>query len=47
MSTVLDLDGRLVVFASNKDFVAPNGELHTNFKLSGDGDSLGLADPAG
>ncbi len=32
----------LVVFASDKDTVAPNGELHTNFKISADGEYLGL-----
>ncbi|QDU54665.1 LamG-like jellyroll fold domain-containing protein [Aeoliella mucimassa] len=33
-----------LVFASDKDTVAPNGELHTNFKLSADGEYLGLID---
>lgn len=32
----------LVVFASNKDLVAPNGELHTNFAESAGGEYLGL-----
>ena len=32
----------LVVFASDKDTLAPNGELHTNFKISTDGEYLGL-----
>jgi hypothetical protein len=47
LSTVLAPDERLVVFASNKDFVAPNGELHTNFAMSSGGEFLGLADPLG
>lgn len=34
--------GYLVVFASNKNMVAPNGELHTSFALSADGEYLGL-----
>jgi len=34
--------GFLVVFASGKDLVAPGGELHTSFKLSADGEYLGL-----
>ncbi|TWT35405.1 CotH protein [Posidoniimonas corsicana] len=32
----------LVVFASDKDLQAPNGELHTNFKMGADGEYLGL-----
>jgi len=38
---------RLVVFASNKDRRDPEGELHTNFRLSGDGEYLALLDPSG
>lgn len=34
--------GFLVVFASDKDVVAAGGELHTNFRLSADGEYLGL-----
>lgn len=34
--------GYLVVFASNKNTVKPNGELHTNFALSAGGEYLGL-----
>ena len=37
----------LIVFASNKNRTAPDAELHTNFKLDGDGEYLALADPAG
>ena len=43
----LAADERLVVFASGKDFMAPTGEFHTNFKLRSDGEFLALADPAG
>ncbi|HWB02052.1 MAG TPA: lamin tail domain-containing protein [Verrucomicrobiales bacterium] len=35
----------LVVFASNKDRRAPGHELHTDFKLSGDGEYLALTRP--
>ena len=37
----------LVVFASEKDPDGPPGELHTNFKLKGDGEYLGLIRPQG
>ena len=47
VSTVLMPDERKVLFASNKDFVAPNGELHTNFKLAAGGEFLALVDPTG
>ncbi|NQU20500.1 MAG: lamin tail domain-containing protein, partial [Candidatus Nealsonbacteria bacterium] len=40
-------DGYLVVFASNNDRTDPAGELHTNFKLSGGGEYLGLVRPDG
>lgn len=33
---------RLVVFASGRDVVSPNGEFHTNFSLSAAGEYLGL-----
>ena len=39
--------GYLVVFASGKDRVSPDGTLHTNFKLNGDGESLLLSDADG
>ena len=45
--SVLSPGGRLVVFASNKDFTAPNGEFHTNFTFDGSGDAVGLADLSG
>jgi len=47
VATVLGPDKRLVVFASNEDYVAPNGELHTNFRFTSEGEFIGLADPAG
>ncbi len=37
----------LVVFASGKDRRDPAGELHTSFKLSGDGEYLALVRPDG
>jgi hypothetical protein len=37
----------LVVFASDKDRRNPAGTLHTNFKLSGNGEPLLLVDPGG
>ncbi len=37
----------LVVFASGKDRRIPHEELHTNFKLSGDGEYLALFNPEG
>jgi hypothetical protein len=37
--------GRLVVFASEKDRAVAGGELHTNFKLDGDGEFLALVRP--
>ncbi|MCA9239071.1 MAG: CotH kinase family protein [Planctomycetales bacterium] len=39
--------GFLVVYASDKDLVAPNGEVHSSFKLSADGEYLGLIDVDG
>ncbi|HNS22343.1 MAG TPA: CotH kinase family protein [Sedimentisphaerales bacterium] len=43
----LDPDAYLVVFASGKDRRDPAGELHTDFKLSGSGEYLGLVRPDG
>jgi len=37
----------LIVFASDKHLNAPPGELHTNFKLDGDGEYLALVRPDG
>jgi len=41
-STSVPADGYLVIFASGKDRTDPDGELHTSFQLSRDGDYLGL-----
>ncbi len=41
---ILPADGRVVVFASNKD--RTGAELHSNFKLSAGGEYLALTDPA-
>jgi hypothetical protein len=43
----LEPDAYLVVFASGKNRRDPLGELHTNFKLNGDGEYLGLVRPDG
>jgi hypothetical protein len=40
-------DAYLVVFASGKDRTDPLGTLHTNFKLKGSGEYLGLVRPDG
>jgi hypothetical protein len=40
--TTIGAGGYLVVFCDSKNTVAPNGELHTNFKLGADGDYLAL-----
>ena len=37
----------LIIFASNKDRAVPGNELHTDFKLSGGGEYLGLVMPDG
>jgi hypothetical protein len=44
---VLGPDAYLIVFASGKDRRDPLGILHTNFKLSGGGEYLGLVRPDG
>ena len=46
-AVALEPDGYLVVFASGKNRRDPAGELHTNFKLSGAGEYLGLVRPDG
>ena len=43
----LAADGYLIVFASDKDRAAAGAELHTNFRLTADGEYLGLSNPAG
>jgi hypothetical protein len=44
---MLGPDAYLVVFASGKDRTDPLGTLHTNFKLKGSGEYLGLVHPDG
>ena len=46
-STPLAPGELLVVFASNKNRAITGAELHTNFKLSGDGEYLALVPPDG
>ena len=46
-STPLAPGELLVVFASNKNRAIAGAELHTNFKLSGDGEYLALVPPDG
>jgi len=45
--TNLPPDGYLLVFASDKDRAQAGAELHTNFKLSSDGEYLALVQPDG
>jgi len=40
-------EGYLVIFASGKNRIDPNQELHTHFKLNGDGEYLALIDSNG
>ena len=44
---ILDPDAYLVVFASGKNRREPQGVLHTNFRLNGSGEYLGLIRPDG
>jgi len=46
-AVMLGPDAYLVVFASGKNRTDPLGILHTNFKLSGSGEYLGLVHPDG
>jgi hypothetical protein len=46
-AVTLEPDAYLVVFASGKDRTDPAGTLHTNFRLSGAGEYLGLVRPDG
>jgi hypothetical protein len=46
-SVGLEPGGYLVVFASNKDRTDPSGQLHTNFRLDGNGEYLALVAPDG
>lgn len=43
----LAADAYTVIFASNKNRRVPGSNLHTNFKLSADGEYLGLVQPDG
>ena len=45
--TLMAPNGYLLVFASGKDRHVAGAELHTNFKLSGDGEYLALVRPDG
>lgn len=44
---LLEPGGSLVIFASGKDRDDPEAELHTNFRLGGDGEYLALVRPDG
>jgi hypothetical protein len=46
-ATNIPAGGYMIVFASDKDRRVPGAPLHTNFKLSGDGEYLGLVLPDG
>jgi len=46
-AVALPPNGYLVVFASNKDRTNAAAPLHTNFRLDGDGEYLGLVKPDG
>ncbi len=46
-ATSLAANGYLVIFASGKDRVVPGVELHTNFRLNADGESVLLVRPDG
>jgi len=45
--TNISSGGFIVIFASSKDRAVAGSELHTNFKLSGNGEYLGLVRPDG
>lgn len=46
-SVLLDADQYLIVFASGKNRASAGSELHTNFKLSAQGEYLALTSPTG
>jgi hypothetical protein len=46
-STVIEPGAFLIVFASGKDMVDPQGYLHTNFALDADGEYIALVRPDG
>ena len=45
--TIIDGNAILLIFASDKANAPPLGELHTNFKLSANGEFLALVEPNG
>ncbi|BBO33823.1 CotH kinase family protein [Lacipirellula parvula] len=45
--TIIAPKSTIIVFASDKAAAHPPGELHTNFKLSADGEYLALVEPNG
>lgn len=47
VTTVLAPGEARIIVASGKNTVAPTGELHTNFRLSSDGEYLALVEPDG
>ncbi len=46
-AVVIESDTYMLIFASSRDLVDPLGELHTNFKLSTNGEYLALVQPDG
>ena len=44
---IIPPNGYIIIFASGKNVSISGYELHTNFKLSGSGEYLGLFDPSG
>ena len=46
-SSVIPAKGHLIVWASAKDKIAKDGQLHTNFKLSASGETITLKAPNG
>ena len=47
LSQIIEPDEYLIVFASGRDERDPKGYWHTNFKLSSNGEYLGLSNPEG
>jgi hypothetical protein len=47
VSTVVNPGEQFVLFASGRDTIEPNDELHTNFQLASAGDYLALVEPNG
>ncbi len=43
--TTIPAGGYLIVWASGKDLIAPNGEIHTNFRISRSGEPLIITAP--